>query len=82
MKQPEASIVESSFTYTDALASTLDQVNHVSPLGKHDLVLDSRCTYHMTPFRNGSIHIRKSVENMCSWGIIMPEALLELNQLP
>ena len=50
-KQPEVSIVESSFTYTDALASTLDQANHVNPLEKHDWILDSGCTYHMTPFR-------------------------------
>ena len=34
-KQPKASIVESSFTYIDALTSTLDQANHVT-LGKHD----------------------------------------------
>ena len=50
-KQLEGSIVESSYAYTDALASTLDQVNHVNPFEKHDWVLNSGCTYHMTPFR-------------------------------
>lgn len=31
-KHPEASIVESSYVYSDALASTQDQANQVSPL--------------------------------------------------
>lgn len=50
-KQPEASIVEGSYIYSDVLATTQDKTNQVSPLGKHDWVLDSECTYHMTPFR-------------------------------
>ena len=31
-KQSEASIVEISYTYIDALTSTQDQANHVTPL--------------------------------------------------
>lgn len=51
-KQPEASIVEGFYFYSNALTSTRDKANQVSLLGKHDWVLDSGCTNHMTPFKS------------------------------
>lgn len=48
-KQPEASVGENSITYSDALATSDKKDDQSEASEKHDWVIDSGCSFHMTP---------------------------------